>query len=147
MWHLEDDENDRFLFARVLSAVGPDVKLRTFGSVEAAIAALEAIQNPPEELPHLIVTDLMLPRLNGLEFIRWVRASQCRCLPLVMLSGSALPTDVLAAYEAGVSAFLTKPADLRELDEVLRQLLHFWGRTAQNPTDHIGEDLVHVRKV
>jgi CheY-like chemotaxis protein len=139
LWHLEDDANDRFFVARALAALHPDVELRSFADGLLAQARLNTVKDARAELPHLILTDMKMPGMNGVEFIRWLRRSEHSCVPVVMLSGSALSEDIATAYRAGVSSFITKPLETNALNTVLWNLLNYWKDTCHNPVDHLAE--------
>jgi CheY-like chemotaxis protein len=66
-----------------------------------AIECLEAVTAPELQLPHLIITDLKMPKMTGVEFVKWLRNSRFSYLPIIVLSGSSLPEDVLEAYRSG----------------------------------------------
>lgn len=136
MWHLEDDENDQLFFARAVRSLGLQVQLTTFDSPAPAISRIEAITQPRMELPHLIVSDLKMPGMTGIEFVQWLRRTQYRCVPVVIFSGSALAPDILCAHRMGASSMITKPVDAEGLKETLSTLLLYWDRICQSPVDH-----------
>jgi CheY-like chemotaxis protein len=126
MFHLEDDPNDAELFATGLSRSGKPCKLTQFGSAEAAIQAMQKIMVPEMEAPHLIISDLKLPGMNGFEFATWLRRSRFSCIPLIILSGSSLAGDVAAAYRCGANSFATKPVSVHQLNEMVGTILKYW---------------------
>ena len=130
---VEDSDEDFEALERMLRRAAPDVRLERFARGEQM---LEAFNGHPERAhdgwPALLLVDLNLPTLSGLETLGRVRADErLRMLPVVVLSGSRRQEDVDAAYSAGANAYVVKPIDARELDEMLRSLLDWWGRTMQ----------------
>jgi len=80
-------------------------------------------------LPQLILSDLKMPTMDGLELLRWVRNHGPNIhVPFVMLSSSKQPEDVLRAYEQRVNSYLFKPGGLAELVELVGLMATYWLR-------------------
>lgn len=78
-------------------------------------------------LPQLILLDLNMPGMSGIEFLRWIRSDpDYRTLRVIVLSGSDAIRDINAAYEAGANSFLVKPADLDQFVEISKALSGYW---------------------
>ena len=83
----------------------------------------------PMALPALILLDLKLPRISGLEVLRRVRAvPETQLLPVVILTASRQDEDLIRAYSLGVNAYLRKPVDFSEFQEIAKALGTFWLR-------------------
>jgi two-component system response regulator len=81
----------------------------------------------PEELPGLVLLDLNLPKLSGVEVLQRVRAHErTRVLPVVMLTTSTEPSDLSACYSSGANSFVVKPIDYQDFVEVVSQLERYW---------------------
>lgn len=81
----------------------------------------------PDDLPVLILLDLKLPRIDGLEVLRRVRAdSRTRRLPVVILTSSSEEQDIAAGYDLGTNSYIRKPVDFNRFSEVVRQLGRYW---------------------
>jgi two-component system, chemotaxis family, response regulator Rcp1 len=77
-------------------------------------------------LPDLILLDLRMPRKSGLEVLAEVKADPAlRCIPVIVLTTSDAPEDVLKAYDLQASCFITKPSDLEEFQRVMNSLKEF----------------------
>ena len=77
--------------------------------------------------PNLLMTDLKMPLMNGLEVLGWIRCHpECAELPVVMLSGSGLDKDVLEAHRLGVRAYFVKPSEFNELQRIVRLIAEHW---------------------
>ena len=121
------------------------------------------------EAPHLVITDLMMPEMDGYEFARALRGSErTRHVPIVMLTARGEVEDKVQGLEAGVNAYLTKPFAPRELLSTVRRLLQDQDSTTDlvltrqmdsmeivagglaheinNPLNYIKNSLVRVRK-
>ena len=98
------------------------LKKAGFGSVQAE-NGLEALEKLAQELVDLVVTDLNMPRMDGLALTKSLRSEpQYARLPIVMLTTEAEETARAKGLEAGVSAYLTKPVTQERLDEVVQTL-------------------------
>jgi DNA-binding response OmpR family regulator len=112
----DDDEDVRRLVATALRVGFADV-------LEAADGA-EALYFARHERPHAAVLDVRMPRASGLEVARALRSRpETTAIPILMLTAVAGRDDVLAAIEAGASAYIAKPFHLRELRDRLRAAL------------------------
>jgi CheY-like chemotaxis protein len=80
-----------------------------------------------DELPILILLDLKLPRIDGLEVLRRIRAdSRTRRIPVVILTSSGEKRDIAAGYDLGTNSYIRKPVDFNQFTEVVKQLGLYW---------------------
>jgi two-component system response regulator len=78
-------------------------------------------------LPALVLLDLKLPKVPGLEVLRRIRAdSHTRRLPVIILTSSKEDQDLAAAYDGGVNSYVRKPVDYREFQSAIEQLGMYW---------------------
>ncbi len=84
--------------------------------------------NPPDSpRPHLILLDLRLPKIDGLDVLRTIKQHPAlRAIPVVVLSTSDTRGDVLGAYDANVNSYLVKPVSFEGFRELTRTLDHYW---------------------
>lgn len=81
-------------------------------------------------LPRLIISDLKMPSLNGLELLDWRQQHpEYSAIPTILLSGSGLEQDVEKAYHLGVTSYFQKPGTFEELTTLMRVLYDYWSRT------------------
>ena len=108
-----DDEPDTLLILSML--------LRGEGfEVKTAADGVEALEQAREELPAAVITDFMMPRMDGLEFCRELRMMAERKIPVVMATASAtLPKECDGRFDL----ILRKPVDFRALIQAVKQLL------------------------
>lgn len=77
--------------------------------------------------PSLILLDLRMPKIDGLEVLQQIKASaELRRIPVVILTTSDTETDVVQAYERHANSYLVKPIDFDRLAELVRDLEHYW---------------------
>lgn len=79
------------------------------------------------QLPSLIILDLSLPRLSGLEVLERIRNHEkTKCLPVVVLTKSDQSNDIKKSYELGINSYVFKPNDFKEFNQVIEQLGTYW---------------------
>ena len=77
--------------------------------------------------PDLILLDLNMPRMDGREFLAAIKQDESlRDIPVVVLTTSSVQRDVLVSYDLGAAGFITKPVDVHQFFEVIRQLGGYW---------------------
>lgn len=81
----------------------------------------------PQDTPALILLDIKMPRMDGIEVLRHLQAdARTRLLPVVILTTSREDIDLVRAYESGANAYVHKPVKLAEFGEAVRHLGMFW---------------------
>lgn len=79
------------------------------------------------EVPQVVLLDLKLPKVDGLEVLRTLRADpRTKALPIVILTSSAEDQDVIAGYNLGANSYIRKPVDFTQFVEAVRQLGLYW---------------------
>jgi CheY-like chemotaxis protein len=89
----------------------------------------------PGILPSLIVLDLNLPRLNGIEVLKRIRAdSRTRIIPVIIISSSNEPQDLIDSYINGCNSYIRKPIHFTQLQSFVREISTYWLTVNQLPT-------------
>lgn len=99
--------------------------------------------NRPNGAPGVVLLDLKMPKMGGLEVLRLVKGDPAlRMIPVVVMTSSGEERDVVASYELGVNAYVVKPVKFHDFVEAMKHLGVFWGIVNQPPpgcTRHIAE--------
>jgi two-component system, chemotaxis family, response regulator Rcp1 len=122
---IEDDPGDADLIAIVFQRQRERINLKIVDDGEEAIAYLR--QTADEVLPDLILLDLNLPGKSGREVLQAIKSDeQLKQIPVVILTASTAPEEVLTSYKLGANAYLTKPAGLAGFTNIIESLDNFW---------------------
>lgn len=120
---VEDDPADAELTLLALARAGVDATARHVRDGEAAMALLRT----GGAHPRLVLLDLKLPGMAGLDLLRAIRAEPAiRHLPVVVFTSSAEPRDLTGSYGVGANGYAQKPVDFAEFSETIRRLCEFW---------------------
>lgn len=128
--YVEDEENDVLLFQHAMAKAGHLGPIQVATDGQKAIDYLEGAGNFANRddfpLPCLVLLDLKLPHVPGLDVLKWIRQKGTLSIPVVILTSSENEDDIAAAYELGANAYLVKPSDTRQLAEVAKAIKDFW---------------------
>jgi two-component system response regulator len=134
---VEDNPNDVALTLRAFQRSG---LAEHVGVVRDGAEALDYLFGTGDyagvgpDLPQLVLLDLHLPRLNGLEVLDRIRSDpRTRFVPVVAFTSSTAERDLTASYLGGANSCVRKPEEFAELAELLRQIWHYWSAVNQLP--------------
>lgn len=127
---VEDDPDVVFLFKRSLAKAGLIEGFRVARDGEEAVHYLGGTgpfhDRGRHPLPCLVLLDLRLPRVSGLEVLEWVRSRPALApIPIFVLTTSDLPEDERRAHDLGARAYWVKPVDLKGLERVARKVVRY----------------------
>jgi two-component system response regulator len=132
----EDSENDRFMLKKAVEK--SHVSARVF-MVEDGQEAMDFLRRSGKYAegdhpkPDLLLLDLNMPRKSGIETLREIRGdANLSSLPVVVLTTSEAEQDIIRSYDLGVNWFLTKPATLESLGEMVKFLANHWQAIADH---------------
>ena len=134
----EDDDDDQLLMRRAAEKGGCPCELAFVTDGEQLIERLhEAVGGSTpgrRPCPDIVVVDLNMPRVDGFEALRTIKNDPRLCsLPVVVLTTSVRPDDMVGAYRNGASSYLTKPIDLSALTRLMEELCHYWKDVVRLP--------------
>lgn len=136
---VEDDSQDAYLLQGAFDLEQVSNPLQTVGDGEQAIAYLVGegrfADRAMHPLPGLLLLDMKMPKVNGLEVLKWVRNHrEFEALPVAFLTDSFTTEDVALAYHLGANAFIVKPRSFDELRGIVRFLKGWVQHTIVPPT-------------
>lgn len=123
---VEDNPDDEQLIMRAFrnSGFGDDVSVARNGR-----EALDYLMNT-ETPPQLMLLDLKLPKLGGLEVLQALRLeNRTRLIPVVVFTSSIEHTDVLTSYDLGANSYIRKPVDYNDLINIVKKIIDYWMQT------------------
>jgi CheY-like chemotaxis protein len=128
---VEDEEDDIFFMQRALNKACITSPLRVVKNGRDAVAYLSGsgvyADRKAYPLPDLILLDLRLPYILGLDVLRWIRSQpELQSRPVVVLTSSKEKSDVERAYRLGANSYLVKPPDTSSLGQMVKSLSEYW---------------------
>jgi two-component system response regulator len=129
---VEDNPADVRLTAEALRDSGSGV---TLSVARDGVEALDMLTASHRTLPDLILLDLNLPRRDGRDVLRAIKADEALShVPIVILTTSSADNDVRDSYRLGANAYVIKPVDLDRFFAVIAAIRQFWMQTVRLPT-------------
>lgn len=128
---VEDNPDDELLTIRALkkNRIGNEIVVARDGveALDFLMATGSYADRNVNDVPELILLDLKLPKVNGLEVLKRLRAEpHTKYVPVVILTSSSEEQDIISSYDLGANSFVQKPVDFDEFLEAARQLGVYW---------------------
>ena len=121
---VEDDQVDKMTVVRALKEIHVTNPLVHRENGEEAVHYLQV---PASEKPCIILLDLNMPIMNGLEFLKAVKNDdKLKRIPIVVLTTSEEQQDKINSFDLGVAGYMAKPVDYRQFVEVMRSIDAYW---------------------
>ena len=128
---VEDSDDDAELTMRAIKNNKIANRIELVRDGVEAVAYLES-ERP---LPRLVLLDLKLPRMNGLDVLRKIRSNpKTRVLPVVILTSSREEPDIAAAYDLGVNSYIVKPVEFEDFVKAVTNAGLYWMLLNEPPT-------------
>lgn len=138
---IDDDRSGAEIFRRMMKKLHGRYELQFVWDGIDALQFLRRKDNIYQDalLPHLILLDINMPRLGGLETLSAIKSDpELAMIPVIMLSTSSSPDDVRASYQARANCFVKKPIDLERSVKLLEAIEAFWTDFVLLPVNHSG---------
>lgn len=122
---VEDDPHDAEM---ILESLDPKLRIQR---VRDGVKAVEVLfDSDPPLIPRIILLDLKLPRIGGLELLIRIRAEErTKIIPVVIFTSSAMEADINKAFEHGANSYVVKPPTYEAFTEAVRKIGRFWLET------------------
>lgn len=122
---IEDDDVDILSLKRAFRELTISNPLKSVTNGEDALSYLI---NKNNELPGLIILDMNMPRMNGIELLKQLKSSPVfKLIPVIILTTSSNSSDVKNAYESQVAGYMIKPIDFDEFKRMILHIYNYWG--------------------
>lgn len=128
---VEDNPRDEALTLRALKKnnIANDVVIARDGveALDYLFGTGKYEGRDPVDLPQVVMLDLKLPKIDGLQVLRQLRANEnTRRLPVVVFTSSSEEEDMMKSYDLGANSYVRKPVDFEQFSEATRQLGMYW---------------------
>jgi DNA-binding response OmpR family regulator len=137
--HVEDNEDDQFFLKRAFAAAEIQNALHSVADGQLAIDYLSGQgqfgNREQYPMPCLVILDLKLPKVHGMDVLKWIRAHQeLKSIIVIILSSSPLRNDVDVAYDIGVNSFVVKPLTGERMINLARLIKEYWLEVNEFPS-------------
>ncbi|MDF3056900.1 MAG: putative response regulator, CheY [Rariglobus sp.] len=128
---VEDDINDQEFIRRAFKQSGVANHIAAVNDGEEATTYLRGLglyaDRSLHPLPRLIITDLKMPRMGGIDLLAWLSSrKEFRLIPTIVLTSSSDQADITRAYEQGAKGYLIKPVQFGDLTKLIRVIADYW---------------------
>lgn len=128
---VEDNPNDKELALHALQKNNLVNRIHVVRDGEEALDFLfcrgKYAGRDPNEMPRLILLDINLPKIDGVEVLRRIKSDpRTQMIPVVMLTTSKEETDIIRSYDSGTNSYVVKPVDFDHFMDAVRQLGFYW---------------------
>jgi len=124
---IEDNPDDEALTLRALKKNEIQTEVKVARDGQEALDYFFGENGQTNPMPTVVLLDLMLPKVNGLEILRRIRADErTRIQPVVILTSSKEEQDIIKGYQLGANSYIRKPVDFIQFTEAVRQLGLYW---------------------
>jgi len=121
---IEDDRVDQMTVMRALKEISATNDLVIANNGEEA---LDYLQNPENEDPYIILLDINMPRMNGIEFLKIIKHDQrWKNIAVVVLTSSKADRDRIETFDLGVAGYMVKPIDYKMFINVVQAIHEYW---------------------
>jgi two-component system response regulator len=137
---VEDDPRDARLTVRGLQSGRAPTNIQVVQDGEQALDFLFCrgaySERSPNHPPQLILLDLKLPKVNGLQVLSQIKSRvETQPIPVVALTSSREEKDMVACYQLGVNSYIQKPVDFEQFQETIKALGVYWTKINEPPPD------------
>lgn len=131
---IDDNQDHARILQWAFKKTGRTDEFTYFDDGMSALDYLKSLESENHEKPDLIFLDLNLPRLDGRELLRLLKAEEAtKGIPVIIVSSSEREEDIQKAYELGASSYLSKSEILNDVDPMLKTIQAYWTKAARLP--------------
>lgn len=129
----EDDDLDWLLVEETLDQCHGVYEIERVKNGEEL---LDRLENTSKRRPSLIMLDLRMPRIDGIEALESIKNNaKLRHIPVIMMTTSKLESDIMSAYAKGANSYVVKPVKFEDMNKALKDLHHYWTKVVTLPSE------------
>jgi two-component system response regulator len=127
----EDDNEDWILMEDTLEKCNNCKYVR----VQDGVKLLEYLQDTNNDLPDILILDVKMPKMDGLEALELIRKDmRLKHIPTIMLTTSKLETDILKSFQNGCNSYIVKPMSFEDMQTIWEHVHEYWFKVSHIPT-------------
>ena len=131
---VEDNPSDAILFKSVLKKSSEKTDVYMIHDAESVMPFLKSPDKFGQKMPDLIILDLSMPKISGMELLRRIKKNNPTLgIPVVMLTNSISVKEMTESYKCGAAGFIQKSVDLKEYSELVEIAIKYWSKTVVLP--------------
>jgi CheY-like chemotaxis protein len=131
---IEDDSVDAMTVKRAMRDLKVDHSVIHLVNGEEA---MKYLTSPDTEKPFVVLLDLNMPKMNGIEFLKVMKTHpELKTIPVIVLTTSKEHRDILGSFELGASGYMVKPVDYLKFIEILSKIVTYWN-SSELPKDEL----------
>lgn len=121
---IEDDQVDVLTIKRIMKEIRIENRLEVVADGEQALAYL---RNPDNHRPAIILLDLNMPRMNGIDFIQVLKSDDAlKMIPVIVITTSKGEPDIEDCFRLGVAGYMAKPVNYQKFVEIITVVVRYW---------------------
>jgi CheY-like chemotaxis protein len=138
---VEDDSVDAMTVKRAMRDL--QVNHSVIHSVNGE-EAMKYLTSPDTEKPFVILLDLNMPKMSGIEFLKVMKTNpELKTIPVIVLTTSKEQRDVLDSFELGAAGYMVKPVDYVKFVEILSRIMTYWSSSELPKDEHLLAEIKH----
>jgi two-component system response regulator len=128
---VEDNPTDAELILRAFKKLTHDTRLEIVNDGASALEILsglsESISKKTKHGPRVILLDLNMPKVDGLQILRSIKSDEfARTIPVVILTSSTNEEDIKECYQSGANSYIVKPLNYEDFFQTVSEIIHYW---------------------
>jgi len=134
---IEDDEDDQLMLDEIFKSLEYKNEVVFFKDGNYALEYL----NKTEVIPFLILSDINMPRINGLELRNKVFINEelhLKCIPYLFFTTNSNKKSVIEAYAMSVQGFFVKPSNYTVMEDTIKKIMEYW-KVCISPSEYVGQ--------
>ena len=122
---IEDNLDDVFLIQLAIKKTGINSSMSIINNGEEGIGCLTKLVDKKEKLPDLILLDINLPKITGLEILQKIKSNKfIKLIPTVIFTSSDSPYDMNSSYESGADCYIRKPNNIHDFEKIMKSIIN-----------------------